>query len=78
MAMAREGFEVDASGTLIAYTDSKEEAVVEIPQGITMIDTFAFFAVENVVTIHIPDSVTSIGGFAFKGCTSLEKEPSTN
>ena len=38
--------------------------------GVTSIDYNAFSA-SNIVSITIPDSVTSIGGSAFRGCSSL-------
>ena len=44
---------------------------VIIPDGISSIDSYAFFGCDSLTSITIPDSVTSIGSFAFQGCTSL-------
>ena len=41
--------------------------------GVTSIDAYAFYD-SNIVSITIPDSVTSIGGSAFYGCDSLPVE----
>ncbi|MCH5298709.1 MAG: leucine-rich repeat domain-containing protein [Ruminococcus sp.] len=46
---------------------------VEIEEGITKIDDYAFAFCRNLTGIEIPDGVTVIGTNAFSGCTKLEK-----
>jgi len=45
--------------------------VVEIPEGVTSIGSFAFKDCTALTSILIPDSVTYIGNSAFSGCTDL-------
>ncbi len=45
--------------------------VVEIPNGVTSIGSFAFKDCTALTSIGIPDSVTYIGNSAFSGCTDL-------
>ena len=44
----------------------------EIPNGVTEIGRYAFYACTSLTNITIPDSVTEIGEFAFSGCKSLK------
>lgn len=46
---------------------------LEIPEGITIIENYAFFQCDSLVRIVLPNSVVSIGENAFQGCTSLSK-----
>ncbi|MDE6442324.1 MAG: leucine-rich repeat domain-containing protein [Clostridia bacterium] len=43
-----------------------------IPDGVTSIESYAFYNCDGLTNVTIPDSVTSIGISAFKGCTSVE------
>ena len=52
-------------------TVSSEVTSVNIPNGVTLIDSSAFYEYTNLASITIPDSVTFIGSSAFYGCTSL-------
>lgn len=42
-----------------------------IPESVTTIEDFAFFANENLTGIYIPESVTTIGDCAFECCSNL-------
>ena len=44
---------------------------VVIPEGVTYIDSGAFFGCNRLTSVTIPDSVTNIGLLMFGGCTSL-------
>lgn len=42
-----------------------------MPDGVTWIDSYAFYNCSSLISIHIPDGVTSIEEGAFNGCSSL-------
>ena len=42
-----------------------------IPDGITKINSYAFYNCDSIISVTIPDSVTSIGSYAFFACDSL-------
>ena len=44
---------------------------VKLPDGVTSIDSGAFYDCRNLTSVTIPDSVTIIRNDAFEGCTSL-------
>ncbi len=44
---------------------------VVIPEGVTIIDTQAFWGCESLTKVKIPSSVTQIGALAFDGCWEL-------
>lgn len=44
---------------------------VELPEGLTIIDHFAFYNNKELTTITIPESVTTLGAGAFGSCTGL-------
>ena len=54
---------------LLGYTGGKADIV--LPQGITEIYKYAFYKNKILNTVTIPDSVTSIGDFAFDDCVGL-------
>lgn len=47
---------------------------ITIPEGVTKIDTEAFWHCENLKTLNIPSSVTEIGGNAFEGTPWLNRQ----
>ncbi len=53
-----------------AFEKSTAKAII-IPDGITNIDSYAFFECRNLKTIHIPSSVKNIGRYAFAVCENL-------
>ena len=58
---------------LIQYACGKRDASYAIPDGVTKIDSCAFYNCKSLVNVFIPDSVTDIGWLAFDGCTSLSR-----
>ncbi len=50
-----------------------DETDIIIPVGAVSIVDFGFKDCDWIESVHIPDSVRSIGGYAFEGCTSLKK-----
>ena len=57
---------------LISYPQAKEGDTYAIPQGIEVIEEFAFYECTSLTSISIPNSVTSIGEDAFTKCSSLD------
>ena len=57
---------------LTSDTDNEDKIVLELPQGIEHIFTFAFIENYNIKRIIIPNSVDTIGRSAFQDC-SLEE-----
>ncbi len=57
---------------LISYPKAKEGDTYAIPQGIEVIEEFAFSECTSLTSISIPNSVTSIGEDAFTKCSSLD------
>lgn len=60
-----------ADKALISYPAGKETSTYYIPQGIAIIDDYAFFSCTTLSFISIPDSISTIGNFAFSSCSSL-------
>jgi len=44
---------------------------IVVPDGVKVIDSFAFFSLDNVESIELPDSVETIGKCAFADCYKL-------
>ena len=53
------------------YIDGKEVKDLEIPEGVTSIENYAFNECPSLTSATIPSSVTSIGSEAFSSCTGL-------
>jgi len=58
-------------GKTVIKCDSGFEGAVEIPEGVTTIEEFAFYGCDLITSVKIPSSVTKIGRSAFEGCTRL-------
>ena len=59
-----------SSGRTLYINNVKTEGELTIPDGVTTIPSRAF-AYQNITSVIVPDSVTSIGDDAFVACTSL-------
>jgi len=57
--------------TLIFYPQGKTGSSFDIPNGVTSIQSAAFYGSTGLTSVTIPNSVTSIGAYAFSGCISL-------
>jgi len=62
-------FEIKEDGKLTYYSGSGGD--ITIPDGVTVIDIFAFARRDDLTSVTIPDSVTEIGESAFIGCSGL-------
>ena len=57
---------------LFAYMPSSYSGEYTIPDGIEIISSTAFYSWSNLTSVTIPNSVTSIGDYAFSVCSGLE------
>ena len=70
-------FICDANGIITAYNGNKEaDEVIVIPQtigsiGVRGLGDHVFAGYEKVHTVILPETVTSIGSYAFNGCKGL-------
>ncbi|MBQ4563057.1 MAG: leucine-rich repeat protein [Lachnospiraceae bacterium] len=49
------------------------DGILRIREGVTEIKESAFWGREDLREVYFPDSVTTLGGYAFRNCTSLRK-----
>lgn len=49
------------------------KSAVDIPEGVTSIEEYAFYNCQNLTEVTIPESVKSINNGAFSSCSSLEE-----
>ncbi|MGN0546493.1 MAG: leucine-rich repeat domain-containing protein [Acutalibacteraceae bacterium] len=56
---------------LIQYPIGNTGKEYTIPDGVTIVDSYAFEKCYNLTSVTIPDSVTGIGGSAFEYCSNL-------
>ena len=67
---------IQGSGEMMVTNSTREHwtdvKTVEIGDGVTSIDSFAFYKCSNIEKIIIPESVTSIEYYAFCDCSSLK------
>lgn len=56
---------------LLFYPANKDSTSYAIPDGVTTIESSAFYENNNLVSITIPDGVTNIGTCAFNSCKKL-------
>ena len=57
--------------TLIYYLLGKTDSSYTIPDGVTVIEQYAFYCNSKLTSVTIPSSVTSIGESAFQFCSKL-------
>lgn len=67
---------IQGSGEMMVTSSTREHwtdvKTVEIGDGVTSIDSFAFYKCSNIEKIIIPESVASIEYYAFCDCSSLK------
>ena len=61
----------DNTKTTLLACSKKASGKIEIPNSVTSIGDYAFYACSGLTSLTIPNSVTSIGDGAFEGCTGL-------
>ena len=54
-----------------AFQNNHRLCSIDLPEGLTRIDAFAFYGCRNLSQVHIPDSLDSIGSYAFAHCSRL-------
>ena len=57
--------------TLIYYPLGKNDSSYTIPDGVTVIEQYAFYCNLKLTSVTIPSGVTSIGEMAFRECSGL-------
>ena len=57
--------------TLIYYPLGKNDSSYTIPDGVTVIEQYAFYCNSKLTSVTIPSGVTSIGEMAFRECSGL-------
>ena len=58
--------------TLLHYAANKKASTFAVPDGVTAIDDYAFFACMNLTEVTVGDTVRSIGESAFRLCKRLQ------
>lgn len=58
---------------LIKYPAGKEDQTFIIPESVTEIRPHAFEACQNLTSVEMSTSISSIGAYAFSGCQSLNQ-----
>lgn len=53
------------------FSYDRELTSIVIPEGVTKIDSYAFYECENLSSVTIPEGVKEIGDSAFYGCSNL-------
>ncbi len=57
---------------ILEYPAGRSGTTYDIPDSVTMIESYAFVECNKLITVTIPDDVTMIGTSAFDSCTSLK------
>lgn len=64
-----DGAEITVSGLAYGYENLDE---IVIPDGVTVIDNYAFSGLENLTSISLPNTLKRIEMYAFSNCPQLE------
>ena len=62
-----------AGDALVSYPMGRADGDYTVSSSVTQINTYAFYGAENLVTVRLPHTVTSIGSYAFTYCTGINK-----
>ena len=77
MSNTRNAVVIGGSGGGLSYTVNSGTTYpanitsITLPDGVTSIETYAFYGRTSLASITLPSGVTSIGDYAFCICTSL-------
>lgn len=58
---------------LLIYPPAKPDSLYSVPDGTCEISEYAFFNVQNLTEVKLPDSVKYIGDHTFERCSKLQK-----
>ncbi len=59
--------------TLIAYPNQRESKEYVVPEGVTKIESCAFYMCSNLEKVTLASTVTEIGDYSFFKCSGLKK-----
>lgn len=57
--------------TLIRYPEGRDADSIQLPEGVTTIGKYAFYACTSLQEVVLPTSLTNIETGAFEGCTTM-------
>ncbi len=64
------------SGSFLSYIPSMDKSsgeIYRVPDGITTMNSSAFYKCDRLIEVILPDSLTEISDYALRNCTALEK-----
>ena len=59
------------NSTWSPFYDCPKLTDIVVPEGVTMIPSYAFYGMTSLRNIELPTTLTTIGNYAFYGCTGL-------
>ena len=62
-------------GLLVCYPKGKKNAIYAVPEGVLIIDDYAFFSCDSLKILSLPESLIGVGHFAFSRCAKIKSLP---
>ena len=62
----------DETKTVVVHCDAYAEGAIVVPDGVKVIEDYAFRNCTNITSVSLPNTLDSIGYAAFLNCTKLE------